>query len=399
MKIGMVLDNEFTGDMRVENEVVSLVQAGHEVFVLCFNYGNKKSRENYEGGTILRIDIDAKVKGKMKGLTNFIIDPYTYYWSKKIISFVREYNIEVLHMHDLFMLGAAFRARRKLKATLPIVGDLHENYPEALKYYKFSNTFPGNLLISIPKWERTEKKWIQQADHIITVIEEAVDRYGALGLDVEKMTVVANYVRKDEFLKGTISSEMEAVYKNEFTLSYIGGFDTHRGIDEVIKALPLVRNEIPNVKLILVGAGRNEADLKALAHSLNIDDLIDFKGWQPPTALPSFISASDICLIPHLKTNHTDNTIPHKLFQYMLMSKPVIASNCTPIERILKSAKAGLSYTSGNEKELAECILSLHKDRFLLKEMGQNGQQAVHQTYNWENTAKNLVALYDSIQL
>ena len=35
MKIGMLLDNEFTGDLRVENEATSLVKAGHEVFILC----------------------------------------------------------------------------------------------------------------------------------------------------------------------------------------------------------------------------------------------------------------------------------------------------------------------------------------------------------------------------
>ena len=39
LRIGMILDNEFSGDMRVENEVQALVNAGHEVFVFCINYG------------------------------------------------------------------------------------------------------------------------------------------------------------------------------------------------------------------------------------------------------------------------------------------------------------------------------------------------------------------------
>jgi hypothetical protein len=49
MNIGMVLDNEFTGDLRVENEVQALRRGGFNVFVLCLNFGNKPSIEEYHG--------------------------------------------------------------------------------------------------------------------------------------------------------------------------------------------------------------------------------------------------------------------------------------------------------------------------------------------------------------
>lgn len=398
MRIGMILDNEFSGDMRVENEVISLVQAGHKVFVLCFTYGKKPVKEIFHGAEIIRIKINTKVKDKMKGLTNTFIDPYSRYWGKQIAPFVKENNIEVLHVHDLYLLGGAYQAAEKIDFDIPIVSDLHENYPEALKYYKFSNTFPGNLLISIPKWEKTEIKWVNKADHVITVIEEAVTRYDKLGIDKNKISVVANYVNSDEFLNAEQDEDLINRFKNEFVVSYIGGFDTHRGLESVIKSIPLIKDEIPNFKLVLVGKGRNENDLKDLSTKLGVNDLIDFEGWQLPRMLPSYIMASNVCLIPHLKTGHTDNTIPHKLFQYMLLGRPVISTNCDPLARIIKDTNAGLIFSSNNEKELADCMLSLYTNKEDAKRMGENGINAVKDKYNWENTAEALVRLYEKIE-
>lgn len=398
MTIGMILDNEFTGDMRVENEVISLVEAGHQVYVLCFNYGKKEPFEDYHGGQIIRVSINPKYKDKMKGLTNTFFDPYTRYWAKQIISYVKKYKIEALHVHDLVLLGGAIKAVKKLDNRIPIVSDLHENYPEALKYYKFSNTFPGNILISVPKWERTEIKWIEQADHIITVIEEAVTRYEKLGVDKNKITVVANYVNSDEFLNAKTDHAILEKFKGQFVISYLGGFDTHRGLESVIKAVPLVKSEIPNFKLVLVGAGRNFEDLKQLTQSLNVEEQVVFEGWQSPSTLPTYISASSLCLIPHLKTGHTDNTIPHKLFQYMLLGKPVLSTNCDPLERIIKETNSGLIFTSNDEKELAKQIIFAYNNHEATKQMGENGIKAVKETYNWENTAKNLIDLYKKIE-
>ena len=81
-----------------------------------------------------------------------------------------------------------------------------------------------------------------------------------------------------------------------------------------------------------------------MAQELSVSNYVVFEGFQPQEKIPSYIIASSIGLIPHLKTAHTDNTIPHKLFHYMLMNKPVVAANCNPIERILNESNAGLIY-------------------------------------------------------
>jgi len=396
MNIGMILDNEFHGDLRVENEVSTLMDQGFKVTILCFDHKNKKPKESsFNNATVVKKYLPLFYKNKMKGLTNFIIDPYTLYWSRMINSFISSHEIDVLHVHDLYLLGAAFKANKRINNKKIIVADLHENYPAALKYYKFSNKFPGNVLISIPKWERTEKKWINEADYIITVIEEAKSRYQNLG--AKNVFVVANYVNRNTFKNNKTEEASINSNNSSFKALYVGGFDSHRGIECAIKSVKIVINRIPNFELVLVGAGSNQQELIELVKKLDISKYVSFEGWQSPTILPDYISNSDICLIPHLKTEHTDHTIPHKLFQYMFMKKPVISTDCTPIERILEESNAGLIYTSNNEMELADRIIDLYSNPAKRDMLGENGHAAVIDKYNWQKTSNTLLNLYKEI--
>ena len=389
----MILDNEFTGDMRVENEVIALQNAGHKVFVLCLNYGNKKQFETFSNADIIRISIPLFVKNKIRGLNNTVFNFYPMFWSIHIKKFIFSNNIEVLHIHDLWMLESAFRGNKKF--NLPVVADLHENFVYALNFYKYANTFPGNLLISKKRWKKNEKEWTNKVDYIITVIDEAIERYENIGNEKSKISVVANYVNLETFLAPEIEKKIVNRYINNFTLTYIGGFDIHRGLESTIKAVPKIIEEIKNFKLVLVGKGSNYEDIKNMAKELGVEKYVGFLGWQPPSKLPSYIKASNLCLIPHLKSVHTDNTIPHKLFQYMIFEKPVIATNCNPIKRILDETEAGVIYESGDENDLAKKIIELYQNPDMQKKMGAKGKEAVLNKYNWNETSKKLIDLYN----
>jgi len=160
-----------------------------------------------------------------------------------------------------------------------------------------------------------------------------------------------------------------------------------------------LKDIIPNFKLSLVGSGRNLSDLKEFASEQKIENFISFEGWQKPLMIPSYMMQSDICVIPHLKTAHTDNTIPHKLFQYMLCKKPIISSDCAPIERIINETKSGLIYKSGDHNSFTKAVIQLYENPDLRKSFGINGYNAVRSKYNWTNTANNLIELYKKIEL
>jgi glycosyltransferase involved in cell wall biosynthesis len=106
------------------------------------------------------------------------------------------------------------------------------------------------------------------------------------------------------------------------------------------------------------------------------------------------VSRADIALIPHLKTAHTDSTIPHKLFQYMYAGIPILASDCAPLKRIVEETGTGMIFRSQDPASFAESLSQLMSDQAFLNAVPANGKRWVEEKYNWGNDARALCALY-----
>ena len=390
-RILMVLDHAFPPDARVENEAVSLINAGYEVFVLAIGPDARPTTETYRGIHIVRDKVSGWFRDKMRGLAG-TVPILTWYLARRIIAFATERPIEVLHMHDLYLFGGGLRAGEKL--GIRVVGDLHENWVEALKHYAWSTNYPGKLVISIPRWERLEKRWVNAVDRCVVVIEEAEERNITLGVSPEKITVVPNTIKHDDFDSYDVDHHLIERIRSDLTITYTGGFDVHRGLVSLIEAMPIILAERPEARLVLVGDGRIRSDLESLVRRKNLASQVWFEGWQAQPLIKSYISGSDICLVPHLKTVHTDATIPHKLFHYMYLEKPVVVSDCRPLRRIVHETNAGLVFRAGDAASLAANVLELASRPDRMHEMGMNGHRAIVQKYNWTNTVQGLIQMY-----
>ncbi|MEX0928961.1 MAG: glycosyltransferase family 4 protein [Balneolales bacterium] len=391
MHILMVLDLNFPTDTRVENEALSLIEAGFSVSVLTIAPDTRPPVETYRGITIYRAGISRTVRDKMRGLAG-TVPLYSWYLRNKILSLYKQVRFDVLHMHDLYMVEGGLWAKEKL--NIPVVADLHENYVHALKHYAWSSRFPARYLISIPRWERLEKKWVNQADRVIVVIEEAAERNRKLGVPAGNLTVVPNTINLPAFESYPVDPVIPERYKKHYVLVYTGVFDVHRGLASVLEGLPRIIKAKPETKLLLIGDGRIRPELEARVRDMDLSAHVSFEGWQPQERLKGYIAAADICLIPHLKTEHTDATIPHKLFHYMYMEKPVLASNCEPLKRIIEQEDAGLIYPAGDSDAFAAAVLEMAGSPDTYRQKGIKGAQAVHTSYNWEATSKNLIGMY-----
>ena len=390
----MVLDHPYPPDVRVENEARSLVEAGFEVSLLALAPDDRPALDEHEGTTVYRAIVPTKMRNVMRGLVS-TLPLMDLYLARQIRGVYEQHPFGALHMHDLYLVGAGLRAGRRL--GVPVVADLHENWVEALQHYAWSNRYPGKLVVNIPRWERTERRWVRAADRLVVVIEEAAARYAAMGVPRDRITVVPNTVHLGAFRGFEIEEALVDRLRSRLTLVYTGGIDAHRGLETVVDAMPAILRTEPKARLVIVGDGRTKPELEERAVALGLGERVSFEGWQPQARLKSYIAAADVCLVPHLKTVHTDATIPHKLFHYMFMRKPVVVTNCRPLERIVEDAAAGLVYSSGDAEALTEAVLHLHRNPQACAEMGERGHRAVVEQYHWDATVRGLVAMYDNL--
>jgi glycosyltransferase involved in cell wall biosynthesis len=397
MKILMLLDSIFPPDVRVEKEARALLNAGHELLLLSMGTNHRPSEEVIDGIKVIRTMVPPSqiILKRAWDLFNFtctFIDPF---WEKALTDAINANKPDVLHVHDLRMLKTGISIAHK--SDLRLVIDLHENYPEGLKVWRVG--WQGkliNFISPIWRWKQMEKTYLPLADRIVTVVNEAKEHYiNDCSVTSGKITVVMN-VEDLEYFHSLPINEMKK-YTPYFSILYVGGFGIHRGIHTAIQAMPLVLNKITNARLILVGSGGNEVELKRLAIESGVEETVEFCGLQPFDSIPSYISASDICLVPHISSGHTNSTIPHKLFQYMALAKPVIVSSAKPLARIVEETKAGLVYPSGDADALAEAIIKLHDDSELAANTSQAGLKAVKETYNWQFEGNKLIKLYEDM--
>ncbi|MCF2876140.1 MULTISPECIES: glycosyltransferase family 4 protein [unclassified Tenacibaculum] len=388
MRIGMILDKIFPPDPRVENEAIELINNGHEVFLFCLTYTNQKKEEEVNQITIKRYKSN-KLEYKLSALA-YTIPLYSILMEKKINHFLKETRIEAIHIHDMVIAEAVFKANKKL--GLPIVLDLHENRPEIMKFYPHLKRFPSNVLISPKKWKEKEESFIKKANRVIVVTkdakEEIVER---TKIDSNTISVVPNTVRSSFYEKSLVEVS-ENKKKDNFVLLYIGDTGERRGLKTVVRSLPKLAKAIKNIKLVIVGKVTNE--LKLEVDKLKITNYVNFQGWQNESTFVKYIQESDVCLSPLHRNIHHDTTYANKLFQYMSLGKPLIVSNATAQKKLVEEYNTGLVHKEKDVEDFENKVLELYNNPLLREQLGKNGRGFVQNEFTWDKTSKELINLY-----
>jgi len=381
----MVLDHEFPPDIRVENEIESLVSAGNEVHVACFTKKENKPEDNYLGATIHRKPISEFVHKTSVGALRFPV--YFNFWRSFLDILAKDYSFDAVHIHDLPLARVGYEFSKKHNVKLTI--DLHENWPAMLRIATHTKSLLGRFLSNDKQWRDYELRYCSLADNVIVVVDEAKARLKSLGIPKEKIHVVSNTLNTNHF-----DLTDEKPDPDYFTLLYAGGINIHRGLQHVIRGLKYLKDIKPAIRLQILGSGSYTDELKTLANKEDVTNMVEFTGWMEYKEMVKYVGRADVCLIPHVKNDHTDSTIPHKIFQYMYAGKPIIASNCLPIERIIKATKSGLVYEFDNSKAFSDCVKKLVSDTKLCQTLVSSGRKNVLNDYIWDIDSKVLNQIY-----
>jgi glycosyltransferase involved in cell wall biosynthesis len=407
MRIGMVLDSSrsFPPDIRVEKECRALSEAGHQVFILTRRLRESEAEtENLRdlGAIVVRWRIAARRKRLWEALKGTVA-AYDPRWLRNIAAFIRHFQIEVLHVHDSPQLPTALRAAGRL--AVPVVADLHENMPAAKRAYRSGYPFFKRAFSAI-FWNyhlmrRIEARALHRCIRTVVVVPEAAARVYGYGVDPHRVVEVSNTEDKTTFRcdSNAADAEVLAAFAHYWTASYIGGTGPHRGLDTTLRAVRGVMSTVDNFMLLIVGANETtRAQISREVEELGIEKAVTILGWQPFAKISSYVLASDVCLVPHNDTEHTQTTIPHKLFQYMICGKPVLVSDCRPLARVVSRADCGRIFKADSSQNLAEELIWMHDHPDELKQMGQNGRDAALGEFSWQHDAQRLVNMYAEIE-
>lgn len=379
----MILDHEFPPDIRVENEIEALTSKGHHIHIACYTFSDANAEERTNSVSIHRKKISKFIYKSSVGVLKFPF--YFNFWRTYLNQLFIKNKFDAIHVHDLPLASIGYEFASKY--NIPFTLDLHENWPALLNISTHTKSFLGKLLSSDSQWKKYEIEYCKKADHVIVVVNEAKTRLIKLGINPDKIKVVSNTLNFSHFELPTTQPD-----DNFFSMLYAGGITKHRGLQYVIKGMKHIRETDKAIRLWVLGSGSYTEHLKELAKSEGVEEQVLFPGWKSYKEMQEYFGKADVCLIPHVKSDHTDSTIPHKLFQYMYAGKPIIVSDCAPIERIVNETKSGLIYRYDNPKEFAEKV-NVFIDR-KNEYSAERGTHAVNEKYNWTKDSQILTSIY-----
>jgi glycosyltransferase involved in cell wall biosynthesis len=391
----MILDKSFPPDPRVENEAHILMRAGHEIYLFCLDFGGRTSKDSHKGIQVRRYG-SSSFEYRMSALA-YTVPIYSLMLKGRIERFLKENEIEVMHVHDMVVAQAALWANRSLR--LPTLLDLHENRPEIMSHYDHLQRFPGKNLISLKKWKKKEEELVQEFDYTVVVTDQArTELCERSDVPHSRVVVMPNTVHPEFFSEAVIDSHIVDKYKDNFTLLYLGDTGIRRGLLTAIEAVHLLKDQISNIKLVIVGANRTDSILKEEVVKLSVENYVSFEGWKNENLFPSYLSTADVCISPLHRNPHHDTTLANKLFQYMGFSKAILASDVLAQEDILNRSGSGLTHTAEDAQDFAEKCLQLYKNEDLRKELGNKGKRFLDDEFNLTRVGRPLVKCYSEIE-
>ena len=204
-----------------------------------------------------------------------------------------------------------------------------------------------------------------------------IDEYNVMQ---EKISIVPNGVDLSMF---NITKK-----KNSKKVVFAGAMYYHRGLDVLLKTIPLVIEKIPDAKFVLLGSGTEMDKLKEIVSKNKLDNSVEFKGWIEREKIPENIADASIGIGPLRLTEVTSRALPIKVLEYMAVSLPVIAQKGTLPNDVLENEKNGIFIE--NHIELAEKIILLLNEPKKVENMGAHSLKLV-QKFSWDQVVDSVI--------
>lgn len=397
----MVVWNTFETDARVTKEATSLIQAGKDVTVVAVHQPNRTLRkETTKGISIVRVDRTVRKRETSASNTtsnrgNITVKPSVSKLSKikkSVRSFFRfvpqmvinvrffleaySQNAGIYHAHDLNTLIPVYLASRLRGAKL--VYDAHEVSTDRAGWKNKRY------------WEFVEGFLIRRAEKVITTNLTRAEYFKKV-YHIDLPFIIRNVPPFEQITHSDKLRHVCHISSDEPIILYQGGMQRDRGIENMIKVIPLVKTG----KFVFLGNGKLKGELISLVEEMGLQERVYFLEAVPNDELLEYTSSATIGLQLLINTcfNHY-SACSNKLNEYMMAGIPVVASDLPEIRRVVDEFQTGILVDPENLKEIANAINLLLDDKDFYQQCKNNTILAAKKN-NWESERLELIRIYE----
>ena len=298
----------------------------------------------------------------------------------------------IIHAHSP-VLNAFPALRVGKRLGIPVVYEVRAFWEDAAVDH--GTTLEGSLRYSLTHWLETMA--LQRACHVFTICEGLRSDIVSRGIPATKVTVIPNAVDIESFEPGgqpDAALKIRLGMEGASVVGFIGSFYAYEGLDLLLDALPGILAQRPDVRVLLVGGGPQDAALKAQAQQLGVADKVVFTGRVPHDQVRSYYDLVDVLAYPRHSMRLTELVTPLKPLEAMAQGRLLVASDVGGHRELIRHGETGLLFQAGSADALERTLIGLLSRRALWPGLRAAGRAFVERERSWTASVKGYTDAY-----
>ena len=367
----LVIRQSFYGDLDVQRKVDALVDSGHEVDVICLRRPGERLRERHGPIRVHRIPLPHSRGGTAVYLAKYGAFLAAAGTLAALLHVRRRYSlVEVYSMPDVLVFAALVPRLTGAKVLLTLLETMPEFF--ATKFERGMEHRAVRLVAA------AEQASIRFADHVVTCTDEMRDAFVARGARTP-ITVVLNSADESIFAPGRVP---RVERPGEFTVVCHGTIEERYGLDTLVRAAALTREDIPNLRVLIFGEGEYRPELEALVAELGAGDRVDIaQDLIPLDELVGTIEAADAGVVAMKRDAFRELTQTNKMFEFISLGVAQAVSRLRSVANSFDDASFAW-FEPGDSEDLARALRELHADPARRRALAEHAAK-VAEPYRW----------------
>lgn len=315
--------------------------------------------------------------------------------TRRLDTLVREFRPDILHAHSpvLNVLPALRMGRRY---GIPVVYEVRAFWEDAAVDH--GSTQEGSLRYRVTR--AVESFALKRAEAVTTICEGLRQDIVGRRIPASKVTVIPNAVDTNQFHVGGSADPALAEslgLRDKVVVGFLGSFYAYEGLDLLIKAATLLAPSIPDLRVLLVGGGPQDAALRQMAAQQGISDRIVFTGRVPHDQVQRHYDLIDVLVYPRQRMRLTDIVTPLKPLEAMAQGRIFLASDVGGHRELIRDGDTGMLFPAGDSAALAAALHGLLSRRDQWPDYRTRARRFVETERTWTRSVANYRGVYEPL--
>ncbi|WP_026329845.1 TIGR04063 family PEP-CTERM/XrtA system glycosyltransferase [Thioalkalivibrio sp. ALE12] len=316
--------------------------------------------------------------------------------TRRLETVAREVRPDLLHAHSPVLNALpALRVGRRL--GIPVVYEVRAFWEDAAVDHGTSREHGLRYRLT----RGFETHVFRRVDHVTTICEGLRQDIVARGIPPDRVTVIPNAVDAEAFrLGGAPDAELKAQLGlgDARVLGFIGSFYAYEGLDLLLEAYPRIREQAPDVRILLVGGGPQAERLQEQARRLGIADQVVFAGRVPHDQVQRYYDLVDLLVYPRHSMRLTELVTPLKPLEAMAQGRLLVASGVGGHQELIRHGETGWLFPADDPEALANTVLDTLAREPEWDAVRAAGRRFVEQERTWARSVARYQAIYERLR-